>query len=439
MPALPLKFVDLINPLGPSYWHIGSWCNLGTPGNSANTEALPVAVPQQEPTTQVDKSVARRPSAEPNLTSRLKKIAWRTTAAGQWLWWLTRVPLGEAGVSDLSHRFTNSVVTLLSSVGFRPVHDQNLGEILKIGWFFVLAGFRPAELVGLLIYIFLSPLTLVGYLIFREVTKETPSPVPQKTGLRPARSQRPALMVVSLSLFGWYLLYGEATSKRPLIVGAGLSGALFLLLLASAFQRVKPATAVGASSAWVIDRLGLSFMESIPETLKKVADSKKRVDAIAQIFFYKKCRKLFTWLALLTRGSGARSRLYFLPLFEYVFSLVVLGSAAILFWILVARAAFAPPTSSLSALLSMSAAYFLPPLASSPTSLAVPLWAQFGQAITAVLLFILYVGASASVLPSRQTAYADRIMMKYHLYRRFVLAFKQCVQALERMTAEFPR
>jgi hypothetical protein len=368
---------------------------------------------------------------------KLKKAAWRTTAAACWLWWLGRLVLGSHATSTLSAGFTYRLISLLSSFGFQPVHRENLGKVLKIGWLLTISGFKPLELFGLAIYIVISPLFLFLYLVFKEIHDENAKPVAEKPGLRPPKPRRPALIVVGLSLVGWYLLYGEAATRPPLIVGAALAGALFLLLVGLAFQRVKPISLTGSSPAGMLDRAGLHMLKSIPEILKKVTDSKKRADAIAQIFLYKKAQKLYRFLALVIRGQSGKNKLYLLLLLEYVLSLTFLGSAAILFWAIATKAAIAPSDLSLRIFFSASAAYFLPSMSAPLVPYMVPTWVRFGEAITALLLFVLYVGAAASVLPYRQNAYAERLSSKYKLYRKFALGFRQCVRTLEKLKAAF--
>ena len=54
------------------------------------------------------------------------------------------------------------------------------------------------------------------------------------------------------------------------------------------------------------------------------------------------------------------------------------------------------------------------------------------------MLFVLYVGAAVSVLPSRQSAYAERLIKKYRIYRLYAVAFKRGVRTREKMKVVFP-
>ena len=69
---------------------------------------------------------------------------------------------------------------------------------------------------------------------------------------------------------------------------------------------------------------------------------------IGNLFTYQKARFIWRNLALFMRGEQGRNRLYLLLLADYVISFVVLGTAAILFWAIVAKTVSVPTTSSLT-------------------------------------------------------------------------------------------
>jgi len=381
-------------------------------------------------------SSSRRTSKQKPL-EKTKKIVWRATALLFWASWIDQLLLSSRVSYSIGAGFTSRTVSLLSSIGFRPVHSENLAKVLKIGWLLTIAGFKPEEFVGLLIYIVLSPLTLLLYLVFKEIRDENASTVTAKVGLRPPKPRRPALTIAGLSFVGWYVLYGEASSRPPLVVGAAISGVLFLLLLGRAFQRVKPLSLSSSSPTSAIDRIAWSALRSIPETLKKIEASGKRSDAVGQIFLYQKARRFYRFLALLMRGQGGKNKLSLLLLVEYILSLSLLGSMAILLWGIATKAALAPSDAALQSFLVTSTAYFLPSMSAPAVPYTVPTWIRIGEAISATLLFVLYVGAAASVLPIRQIFYADRLCEKYKLYRKVALDSKACVSALERLKASF--
>jgi hypothetical protein len=72
---------------------------------------------------------------------------------------------------------------------------------------------------------------------------------------------------------------------------------------------------------------------------------------------------------------------------------------------------------SLKDALLLGASHFLPGIVISGTKPALPLWAQLGPALTAWILFVLFVGPAASLLPLRQKVYVERLEESYRIYQ----------------------
>jgi len=215
-------------------------------------------------------------------------------------------------------------------------------------------------------------------------------------------------------LLGWSALYGETSARRALLAGAVLSGVMFSLLAGRVFQRVKPPNYPdGAGRASADERAGLSLITSGPDSLKRAMDAKKKSEIIGSLFLYQKARSLWRRMALLMRGQAGRNRLYLLLLLDYVTSLLLLGAAAVLFWATTAKFACAPTTVSLGKFVRICLAYFLPNINVPLNSLDLPLWVEIGCSITAFVLFVLFVGAAASLLPSRYNAHAERLNRRW--------------------------
>ena len=390
--------------------------------------------------------VASPPAVEPSQSTEsirkpitLKKIAWRATATVYWVWRTIRFVLGSAFVNSVAAPMMVRLGAFLSAVGFAPVHSEYLPRILQIGWLLAIVGFKPFELLGLYIYIQIAPLTLVGYLAFREYRRDFDTGVTDKKGLRPPKVRRPALTTVGLLLLGWFVLYGDASSRRALVTGAILSGLLFFLLAGRAFQRVKPPIYPdGSEPASGFEKLGLSMITSAADSVKRAVEAKKRMEVNGNLFLYQKSRSIWRRFALLMRGQAGKNKLYLLLLIDYVVSLLVLGAAAILFWAIVAKLASAPSTYSLTTFVRVCSSYFLPNIKPSIAP-DLPLWVQVGSSITAFILFVLFVGAAASLLPSRYSAYGERLNRKYRIARKFAVSFAGTSRALERIRLSKPR
>jgi hypothetical protein len=376
----------------------------------------------------------------PRKSVTLKKIAWRATATVYWAWRLIHAVVGSEFVRSVASPMMVRLGGFLSAVGFAPVHSEYLPRMLQIGWLLAIAGFKPFELLGLYIYVQIAPLTLLGYLVFKDYAKDFDAVPTQKKGLRPPKVRRPALTTVSLLLLAWFILYGDASSRRPLVAGAILSGLLFLLLATRAFQRVKPPIyPYGSEPATAFERIGLSVSTSAADAVKRAMDAKKKMEVNGTLFMYQKWGSIWRRYALLMRGQAGRDRLYLLLLIDYVVSLLVLGAAAVLSWAIVAKLASAPSLYSLTTFVQVCSSYFLPNTKppSIPTDLA--LWVQVGSSITAFILFVLFVGAAASLLPSRYSAYTERLNRKYRIARKFSVSFARTARALERIKLSKPR
>lgn len=384
----------------------------------------------------VDPSKKARTVTKPE---KLKKFAWRGTATVYWFWRILRPFLGSEFLNNLASTMMVRFSAFLSAVGFAPVHSENLPRILKIGWLLAIVGFKPFELLGLIIYVYIAPATFLGYLVFRDYAKDLNAPPTVKKGLRPPRVRRPALTIVGLLLLGWFVLYGEASARKPLMAGAILSGLLFSLLAGRAFQRVKPPIYPGGSEpASGFEKMGLSMVTSEADTIKKAMEAKKKMEVNGNLFLYQKARSIWRRFALLIRGQAGKDKLYLLLLLDYVVSLLVLGAAAVLFWAIIAKVASAPSTYSLTTFVRICSSYFLPSIKSPSVTTDLVLWVQIGSSITAFILFVLFVGAAASLLPSRYSAYTERLNRKYRIARKFAVSFARTARALERIKLSKP-
>jgi hypothetical protein len=369
----------------------------------------------------------------------IKKIAWRTTATIYWLWRITRFVLGKEFLNSAASPPLGHLAAFLSSIGFAPVHSEYLPRMLQIGWLLTIAGFKPFELLGLSIYLEIAPLTLIGYLIFKDYGKDMVTETNEKRGLRPAKIRRPALTTAALLLLGWFFLYGDASGRRALMSGAIISGILFFLLAARAFQRVKPPVYPdGSERVSGFERIGFSVSTSAGDTIKRALDAKKKMDVNGSLFIYQKWRSIWRRYALLMRGQAGKDRLYLFLLVDYVVSLLILGAAAILFWAILAKLASTPSVYSLAVFAQICSSYFLPNIKPPSVPITSAVWVQVGSSITAFILFVLFVGAAASLLPSRYAAYTEKLNLKYRVARKLAVNLAQTARALERIRLSKP-
>jgi len=186
------------------------------------------------------------------------------------------------------------------------------------------------------------------------------------------------------------------------------------------------------------EKIGLALFTGVVETVTRARKAKTKSELVGSLFMYQKARFIWRNLALLMRGEQGRNRLYLLLLIDYVTSFLVLGTAAVLFWGIVGRTVSVPTTSSLTAFIHLSSSYLLPNIKSSISGSNLPLWVQMGSSITSFILFVLFVGAAASLLPYRYSAHADRLRRRYEINRKFALRFKLIALDIEKIKLSKP-
>jgi len=407
---------------------------LNQPVSAAQTEQVsPVSAPVAPTAAPAVKSSVSKPKK-----FSLKKLAWRVSAAAFWLWWIGTFLLGSSETGKLASSIREALASFLSSVGFTPIHSEYLGTMLKYGWLLTITGFKPVELLGLGVYIVGAPVWLMLYYFFKDLTQDFAASATVKAGLRPVKVRKPAITTIGLLLLGWFLLYGETDSQRPLLAAAFLSGTLFFLLTSRALQRVRPADAsIVSRSSWV-ERTGAATLKTAEDTLSKIGTYKKKSDLGGQRWITRKWEWLFRNLALLQRGQQAKNRLYQLLLADYVASFLVLGAAANLFWAIMAKLSSSFPKPPLQSLLLVCVNYFLPNAGQFLIHYDLPIWARLGPAVTAFILFVLFVGAAASLLPSRFTGYAARLDARYLVTRKVAVQLRQAVILMDKARERLP-
>jgi hypothetical protein len=186
------------------------------------------------------------------------------------------------------------------------------------------------------------------------------------------------------------------------------------------------------------ETVGLPLFTGANDAIEKAKNAKTKSDLFGNLFMYRKARSVWRNLALLMRGEQGRNRLYLLLLADYVVSFLVLGTAAVLFWAIVAKSVSVPSTSSLTDFIHLSSSYLMPNIKSPLSGANLPLWVEMGSSITSFILFVLFVGAAASVLPSRYSVYADRLNKRYQCNRKFALCFKLTALAIEKIKLSKP-
>jgi hypothetical protein len=297
----------------------------------------------------------------------------------------------------------------------------------------VICEFKFWHVIGLVFYIFTFPFTMFLVYVFRGVLKSA-APYAfteeKRRGLGPGRRTWP---LVAASLFGllcWYALYSESAAFRAVVPGLIFSLYLLLILGYRAFQRVRPTSFADAS---VLNRVESALL-TFPSTIQKTLDEnlkKPRSAIVGNLWTYKWERKILIRSGAFFRGKRGRDRISMILLLEFVVSLLFLGASAVIFWGVVFRC-MTMPALSLSRCLLLAVGHFVPGFQVSTEGAPIPTWANLGPSVTAVILFVIYVAAVASVLPGKQQGYVERTSLAYSRIRTATVSFCRMYRQLER-------
>lgn len=367
------------------------------------------------------------------LATAMKKVAWRVT--GVYVWCLVVFRL--FGYSDFGTDWSRKLASYLADAGFKPVDSSHLAKTIEIGWILVITGFKSIEMIGLSIYLLWFPfLPLTLYLTHGIEGQPTSDSTGGAIGLAKHR-RRLAFSVVGLVLLAWFILFGDTVAKRPAVIGAVFSGALFLLLTARAFQRVRPDAEPNPNFLRVPKLVGLSLLKGFGTQLKD-GSIKTKGAAVFSERTYRLIKAFYRFLAISTRGAAGRNRIYDFVLGEYVVSLIMLAASAVLFWAMLDKAALSPTSLSLSYFLSLTAASIFPALPTVPPPPGLSRILLVAPSLSAWILFVLYVGPASSLLSFRQAAYAKNVADAHKIFRKFTVAFGKYIAYLKRVSKKLP-
>jgi hypothetical protein len=388
----------------------------------------PTAQPKTSPTESTTQS-APIPSRKLTFRQLAKKIAWRLTALYSWLWLVSLFLFGSKTVESAQSGTASKFVQLLSSIGFAPVNAAALPLVFKTGWLLTITGFNPMQILGLAIYLFSAPVWVFFLTFYSSAVPKTPA---TPVGLAQPQARWSALPLSTVAVVGWFVLYGAAWSRRELLVGTVLSGLLLVLFTYKALQRTKPLTILDVAVLGALERFGTSIPTSITTNEQKTPVA-KRSQAAVNLVTYGLVKDAILFQARFVRGKRGKDRIYMFILLEYILFLFMLGLAAIFFWALVAKTLIAPQPIPLSSAFYFSAAHFLPGVSAPSLLSALPVWAQIGPSLTAWVIFVIFVGPAASVVPVRQAAYGARLTITYATLRHCSLFLSAYLRRMEKL------
>lgn len=369
-----------------------------------------------------------------------KKFAWRLTGCALW----ASIVASWLGLEGPFYRVVSAISDALRSAvaaaDLIPPNTRYLRHVLRWGWWLVITNFRVTELVGLAFYCLAFPFTFLLYLIFRKFLSSylrDRSAVAKQKGLIALRPGSHYRALITTALLAWFLLYGDSGVIIQVELGAALAALLFLALAFRALLGARPAAEDDAAIFPRIERVFYSFADALLKRAReKPANTKLEVWFLRSI--HEPARNLCRRITLFIRGRRGRLRVSAIVMADYVLSLITLGIAAISFWTLALRAALAPVASDYSALLRYTMAHFFSGVSIPQRNATLPLWLDIGPSVTSWVLFVLFIGPTASLLPLRQQAFAARVELSYKRLRAVTLVISKYLRENERRAKALP-
>ena len=384
-----------------------------------------------------------------SLWGKIKSYAWRITAAYLWISWLISF-FGFRGIEDdVKSRILRQIVSLFSTIGFSPVNDTYLPTIFKIGWMILITAFNPIELfLGFWLYVLFFPLLVLGGGAFKvwgyvsqgdsKLTKSVEQAHAASNGKKrsikglagPKGRSRIQVFALSLfSLFAWFLLFGGASARLPLILGACLSGWVFWYAMMRLVRLAKISLEDPNTPYHSLRRIAGFLVKTAENMMKNPFSTKQEIEH--SITGHKLARWVCKRIANLLGATLNENKISSLILADYGLSLIFVGASAILFWALVIKAVAV--TMPLYDCLYFSVSYFLPNIQLTGVSDALPLWTKLGPAVTAWVLFVLYIGPVGEVVPDRQKQAVERFNQTYKIYRQHLRRLNRNLQKMRRI------
>jgi hypothetical protein len=306
---------------------------------------------------------------------------------------------------------------VLVAIGFASSNQRLLPIVSKLFWVLCITQFSWAQLVGLFLYVLSAPVWFSLYLVFRKKLKNAQAGqnIPAvKIELFNADFSLTACLVASLA--AWFALYGNSTSRFPLIVALILTGSLFATRVYAAFTYTTLLDPDHGGFLATITRLPLALLGGFIRTITSSGLTNSRIEA--QVVTQRLVLTLLRWISVYLRGRGGRRRAALFVLLKYMTNLTILGILTVVFWALAIKLYKAPALVTISDALLASASHVIPGVPDAE-GMKVSAGIQAGISLTAWAIFVLYAGPVASVFPMLQERYMKHIADSYTTLRAF--------------------
>ncbi len=336
---------------------------------------------------------------------------------------------------DMAHYISGPVFGLIVSfqdwLGFKPLDFTYFPAVLKIGWVLAICEFDLVQVAGLIAYVASFPGFALLYFAGLIAIPARGVSARQRPGLRTSRMAMPVMPISAYLLVSWFLLYGGTTNKKHALGGCVFSAWVVATAAYRAFRATRP---LDESDTLLLTKLRQKARDRL--NVELVQDQRFAVtppgamERYGGIVLKTLAMKFYLGCAAFLRGKRGAERVSLFVLLEYVATLSWLGITSALFWTLAIKVA--APAAPLFELFTSVVAKFLPGFTASDLPPQLPLWLRLGPTLTAWVLFAVYLGVAASLLPARQEVYLASAAATYSDLRALMLYLKRKIGSLRR-------
>jgi hypothetical protein len=301
---------------------------------------------------------------------------------------------GEMGLSYVAYRF-------LVYIGFAPSNPDLLPTLFKVFWILCITRFAWVQVIGLALYVGTAPLWVLWEPFFGWLRRKkgiaAPKPPPQEEAIPP---DFPLSSFVITSLLAWFVLYGNSSSRGPLIGALVLTGCLFAICIARASIYTM---IINVRSEGRLSRIANAPVDYLLRIMKQIALGEIKTDdqLMKSLAAQKWMLRLFRRISVYFHGKAGMRRAALMVFLQYMMNLTILGLLTVLFWALVIKLTNSPSIVSISGALWASASHVIPGIPDSE-GIKVSRAVQAGISLTAWMIFVLYAGPVASMFPMYQ-------------------------------------
>jgi hypothetical protein len=317
---------------------------------------------------------------------------------------------------------------MLVAIGFASSNQRLLPVVAKLFWVLCISQFSWARLMGLSLYVLSAPVWFPLYLFFRKQLKNNQaSQTVPPTNIELLNTDFSVTAFLVASLAAWFALYGNTTSRVPLMVALLLTGSLFATRVYAAFTYTTVLDPDNGGFLSKITLLPLALLLSFVRTIANsgaatVPNSRLEAQILTQRFVLKLLRRISMYL----RGRDGRRRAALFVLLKYMTNLTILGVLTIVFWALAIKLYKAPTLVTISDALLASASHVIPGVPDAE-GMKVSAGIQAGISLTAWAIFVLYAGPVASVFPMLQERYMKYVADSYTTLRAFRVMLRRLI------------